>query len=258
MSGNINFSPQWTPWHKMSGSICIVVMSSMLLVATKLLESCFSVNAREQHTCSVHVTWQGRTPGKGAPPPGPLIDTLFEPARQVAHLHRSATAPITIAVAARAGDLCCCRAAQSMQAAHLTCSCLTTRPFSGRQLPASRCNSQRPSRRQIASRRRVQAGIQLDFADPDTLTGLAAAVLGLGVGIGAPLFYISRDDKDEERLADLRELNRQHYKETGKYLTEVSIRSLLLAGQVKSSYSCLQNISCCAGRNKSYSHTAVD
>ena len=70
-------------------------------------------------------------------------------------------------------------------------------------------------------RQRVSAGIELDWSDPDTLTGAFAAVLGIAVGIGAPLFYISRDKKDDQRLEDLRELNRQNYKETGKYLTDV-------------------------------------
>lgn len=68
----------------------------------------------------------------------------------------------------------------------------------------------------------VRSGIELDWSDPDTLTGAFAAVLGIAVGIGAPLFYISRDRADDKRLDDLRELNRQNYKETGKYLTEVS------------------------------------
>lgn len=68
---------------------------------------------------------------------------------------------------------------------------------------------------------RVAAGIELDWSDPDTLTGAFAAVLGIVVGLGAPIFYISRDKADDKRLDDLRELNRQNYKETGKYLSEV-------------------------------------
>lgn len=113
-----------------------------------------------------------------------------------------------------------------MQSTLAVPSCLTARSFSGRQLPAFKCNSQRPSRKHPTSRRQVQAGINLDFSDPDTITGVTAAVLGIAVGIGAPLFYISRDNKDEERLADLRELNRQNYKETGKYLTEEEIKAI--------------------------------
>ena len=39
--------------------------------------------------------------------------------------------------------------------------------------------------------------LDLDWSDPDTLIGALGGVLGLVVGIGAPLFYISRDKKDE-------------------------------------------------------------
>ena len=50
---------------------------------------------------------------------------------------------------------------------------------------------------------------------------MAGGILGLAIGIGAPLFYISRDEIDEKRLEELRELNRQTFKETGEYLSEV-------------------------------------
>ncbi len=113
-----------------------------------------------------------------------------------------------------------------MFTSQLSPTCLTARPFSARQLPPVSCKRQRPTRRHIARQKRVQAGIELDWTDPDTLTGAFAAVLGIAVGIGAPLFYISRDNADDKRLADLRELNRQNYKETGKYLTEVSAPEL--------------------------------
>jgi hypothetical protein len=63
--------------------------------------------------------------------------------------------------------------------------------------------------------------LEIDWSDPDVLIGAAGAVLGLVVGIGAPIFYISRDQRDEERLEALRELNRENYKQTGEYLTEV-------------------------------------
>lgn len=66
-----------------------------------------------------------------------------------------------------------------------------------------------------------RAGLEIDWSDPDTLIGVAGGVLGLLVGIGAPLFYISRDELDEQRLEELRELNRQTFKETGEYLSEV-------------------------------------
>ena len=39
--------------------------------------------------------------------------------------------------------------------------------------------------------------LDLDWSDPDTIIGALGGVLGIVVGIGAPLFYISRDKKDE-------------------------------------------------------------
>ena len=79
-----------------------------------------------------------------------------------------------------------------------------------------------------------KAGLQIDWSDPDTLTGVLGGILGLSIGIGAPLFYISRDRADEKKLEELRELNRQTYKETGQYLTEVKL--LLHTNQVVSEY----------------------
>lgn len=103
----------------------------------------------------------------------------------------------------------------------LSPSRLAVRPFNGAQLPSVKCGRQLAPRRQTAQRKETRAGIELDWSDPDTLTGAFGAVLGIVVGIGAPLFYISRDNADDKRLSDLRELNRQNYKETGKYLSEV-------------------------------------
>lgn len=39
--------------------------------------------------------------------------------------------------------------------------------------------------------------LDIDWSDPDTIVGALGGVLGIVVGIGAPLFYISRDKKDE-------------------------------------------------------------
>ena len=103
----------------------------------------------------------------------------------------------------------------------LSPSRLAVRPFHGVQLPPVKCRHHFTPRRQVAERQQTRAGIELDWSDPDTLTGAFGALLGVAVGIGAPLFYISRDNADEKRLSDLRELNRQNYKETGKYLSEV-------------------------------------
>eukprot|EP00892_Ulva_mutabilis_P011965 jgi/Ulvmu1/9140/UM005_0238.1 len=68
--------------------------------------------------------------------------------------------------------------------------------------------------------------IELDWSDSDTWVGLAAVVLGLGVGIGAPVFYSSRIDEDEKNLDELRKLNRETFKETGEYLTDEEIAAI--------------------------------
>eukprot|EP00951_Prasinocladus_malaysianus_P039361 scaffold440428_cov45-Prasinocladus_malaysianus.AAC.1 len=63
------------------------------------------------------------------------------------------------------------------------------------------------------------AALDIDWSDPDTQIAAAGALLGVGAGIGIPVFLVSRDQKDEERLEELRALNRQTFKETGEYLT---------------------------------------
>lgn len=82
----------------------------------------------------------------------------------------------------------------------------------------------RPRPQQVCSRRRIcspVAALEIDWSDSDTWVGIAGAVLGVGLGLGAPIFYASRDSIDEKRLEELRELNRKTFKETGEYLTEV-------------------------------------
>lgn len=68
--------------------------------------------------------------------------------------------------------------------------------------------------------------IELDFSDPDTQLSIAGIVLGLVAGIGAPLWYIQRTERDEERLEELRALNRAAFKETGEYLTDEEIAKI--------------------------------
>lgn len=76
-----------------------------------------------------------------------------------------------------------------------------------------------PSRR---TSHKVRA-IELDFSDPDTQLSMAGLALGLLFGIGAPAWYINRTERDEERLEELRAMNRATYKETGEYMTEEEI-----------------------------------
>jgi hypothetical protein len=64
--------------------------------------------------------------------------------------------------------------------------------------------------------------IELDFSDPDTQLSMAGLVLGLVFGLGAPAWYINRTERDEERLEELRAINRATFKETGEYMSDVS------------------------------------
>ncbi len=64
--------------------------------------------------------------------------------------------------------------------------------------------------------------IELDFSDPDTQLSVAGVVLGLVAGLGAPLWYINRTERDEERLEELRAMNRATFEQTGEYMSDVS------------------------------------
>uniref|UniRef100_A0A061S1D8 Uncharacterized protein n=1 Tax=Tetraselmis sp. GSL018 TaxID=582737 RepID=A0A061S1D8_9CHLO len=70
------------------------------------------------------------------------------------------------------------------------------------------------------------AALDIDWSDPDTQIGALGGVLGIALGIGIPVFLVIRENQDEERLEELRELNRRTYKETGEYLTPEEIEAI--------------------------------
>ena len=101
-------------------------------------------------------------------------------------------------------------------------------------MPNMRIQQQRTSRLQpiaslpefAAAFHPVLAALEIDWTDPDVQIGAFGAVLGLSVGIGAPIFYISRDVRDDERLEELRALNRATKAETGEYLSDEEIEAI--------------------------------
>ena len=65
--------------------------------------------------------------------------------------------------------------------------------------------------------------LSIDWASEDTWFAVGAGILGIAVGIGAPAAYVLLQQSDEKKLEELRELNRQSYKETGQYMSEVTL-----------------------------------
>lgn len=72
----------------------------------------------------------------------------------------------------------------------------------------------------------VLAELDIDWSDPDVQIGAVGAILGILMGIGVPIFYISRDERDEERLEELRALNRATKAETGEYMSQEEIEAI--------------------------------
>lgn len=70
------------------------------------------------------------------------------------------------------------------------------------------------------------AALDIDWSDPEFQVGALGGVLGLVMGIGVPIFYVARTERDEERLEELRALNRATKEETGEYLTEEEIAAI--------------------------------
>ena len=72
----------------------------------------------------------------------------------------------------------------------------------------------------------VLGAVEVDWSDPDVQIGALGAALGVMMGIGVPIFYISRDERDEERLEELRALNRATKEATGEYMTDEEINEI--------------------------------
>lgn len=68
--------------------------------------------------------------------------------------------------------------------------------------------------------------MDIDFSDPGTVQAVIGAVVGLGLGLGIPIFITSREERDEKRVANIRELNKATKEATGEYLSEVGTNPL--------------------------------
>lgn len=96
------------------------------------------------------------------------------------------------------------------------------------RLPVSRAP------RVVASRtRRGDAAVTCAAAElaqvalsEETITIIVAAVVGLGAGLGIPIFFVMQEERDKERLEEIRELNRATLKATGEQMSESEIDEL--------------------------------
>jgi hypothetical protein len=67
---------------------------------------------------------------------------------------------------------------------------------------------------------------QLADWDEETITTVIAAVLGIGAGLGIPIFFVTQEARDKERIEEIRELNRATLKATGEQMSEEEIKEL--------------------------------
>merc|ERR1712224_800991 len=62
--------------------------------------------------------------------------------------------------------------------------------------------------------------LEVDVSDTESKIAIAGSLLGVILGLGAPIFYSSRDEADEKRLNEIRSLNRATKEATGKFMKE--------------------------------------
>jgi len=68
--------------------------------------------------------------------------------------------------------------------------------------------------------------LEIDWSDPGVYVAAAGALIGVAVGIGVPIFMVRRDRFDEERLEQIRALNKATFEATGEYLTKDEIEKI--------------------------------
>lgn len=86
--------------------------------------------------------------------------------------------------------------------------------------------TERRAQRVVAPRAMSEiAQTALDL-DEETITAGVAALLGLGAGLGIPIFFVWQENRDKERLEEIRELNRATLKATGEQMSPEEIAEL--------------------------------
>jgi len=81
----------------------------------------------------------------------------------------------------------------------------------------------RAPRRDASAREIASLAFELDA---DTITAIGAGVLGVGAGLGIPIFFVWQEKRDKERLEEIRELNRATLKATGEQMSPEEIAEL--------------------------------
>ena len=105
-----------------------------------------------------------------------------------------------------------------------------TRGASRRRPRASRARAPRAHRPGAARAATLRARGAVEIAqtalDAETVTAGLAAVAGLGAGLGIPIFFVWQEQRDKERLEEIRELNRATLKATGEQMSVEEIEEL--------------------------------
>eukprot|EP00217_Crustomastix_stigmatica_P011794 CAMPEP_0183793568 /NCGR_PEP_ID=MMETSP0803_2-20130417/3298_1 /TAXON_ID=195967 /ORGANISM="Crustomastix stigmata, Strain CCMP3273" /LENGTH=120 /DNA_ID=CAMNT_0026037951 /DNA_START=24 /DNA_END=386 /DNA_ORIENTATION=- len=98
-----------------------------------------------------------------------------------------------------------------------------------RRAPVARAS---PARRVAARRAPVAKALPAEVAqvalelDSDTVFLGIAAVLGVGAGVGLPVLFAASENRDRQRVEEIRELNRATLKATGETLSEDEIADM--------------------------------
>jgi hypothetical protein len=64
--------------------------------------------------------------------------------------------------------------------------------------------------------------VKTEALDSTVIGGVLAGAAGIAVGLGVPIFFSKMEQRDKERVEEIREMNRANLKATGETLPEVT------------------------------------